>query len=46
VTDVQLPGPLPIAGSALVLLIAAVLASALPAARAAGVDVMKALRAD
>jgi predicted permease len=46
VTDVQLPGPLPIAGSALVLLVAAVLASALPAARAAGVDVMKALRAD
>jgi predicted permease len=43
---VQMPGVLPVAASALVLLLAAVLASVLPAARAARVDVMQALRAD
>jgi ABC-type antimicrobial peptide transport system permease subunit len=44
--DVKLPGALPVAASALVLLIAAVVASVIPAARAARVDVMQALRAD
>jgi ABC-type antimicrobial peptide transport system permease subunit len=43
---VKMPGALPVAASALVLLLAAVLASVLPAARAARVDVMQALRAD
>ena len=40
------PGLLPVAGSALVLLLAAVIASAVPAMRAARVDVMQALRAE
>jgi hypothetical protein len=43
---VQKPGPLPVVLSALVLLLAAVIASALPAARAARVDVMQALRTE
>ena len=45
-TDLKTPGVLPVAGSALVLLIAAVTASVVPAARAARVDVMQALRAE
>jgi predicted permease len=44
--DVQTPGVLPILGSAIVLLAAAVVASILPAARAARVDVIQALRSD
>ena len=44
--DMRLPGAVPIAGSAIVLLTAAVVASVLPAARAARVDVMQALRSD
>ena len=44
--DVQMPGALPVVGSAVVLLAAAVVASVLPAARAARVDVIKALRSD
>jgi len=44
--DVRMPGALPILGSALVLLAAAVIASIWPAARAARVDVMQALRSD
>jgi hypothetical protein len=44
--DVQMPGGVPVLGSALVLLVAAVLASVLPAARAARVDVMQALRSE
>jgi len=44
--DMRLPGVVPVAGSAVVLLAAAVVASVLPAARAARVDVMQALRSD
>jgi ABC-type antimicrobial peptide transport system permease subunit len=40
----KMPGVLPVAGSALLLLFAAVIAAAIPAARAARVDVMQALR--
>ena len=40
------PGSLPVVGAAIVLLAAAVVASVLPAARAARVDVMQALRSD
>jgi len=46
ITDVKMPGATLIAGSALVLLTAAVIAAALPAIRAARVDVMQALRGD
>jgi putative ABC transport system permease protein len=42
----QMPSTLPVAASAVVLLAAAVVASALPAARAARIDVMQALRSD
>ena len=44
--DMRMPDTLPVVGSALVLLAAAVIASALPAARAARVDVIQALRSD
>jgi ABC-type antimicrobial peptide transport system permease subunit len=44
--DLKMPGILPVAGSALILLLAAVIASVIPAARAARVDVIQALRAD
>jgi putative ABC transport system permease protein len=44
--DVKMPGALPVLLSALVLLVAAVMASWLPAARAARIDVTQALRAD
>jgi putative ABC transport system permease protein len=44
--EVRMPGVLPAIGSAIVLLAAAVVASILPAARAARVDVMQALRSD
>ena len=46
IQNVQLPGALPIIGSATVLLAAAVLGSLLPAARASRVDVVQALRAE
>jgi ABC-type antimicrobial peptide transport system permease subunit len=46
VEGVQLPSALPVIASAIVLLAAAVIASAVPAARAARVDVMQALRSD
>ncbi len=46
ISDVQLPGPLPIAGAAIVLLAAAIVAAVWPAARAARVDVVQALRAE
>jgi len=44
--DVRMPSALPVIVSAIVLLAAAVIASAVPAARAARVDVMQALRSD
>ena len=44
--NVRLPGALPVIGSATVLLVAAVIGSLLPAARAARVDVVQALRAE
>jgi putative ABC transport system permease protein len=44
--DVRMPSAVPVIGSAFLLLAAAVVASALPAARAARVDVMQALRSD
>jgi putative ABC transport system permease protein len=44
--DIRMPGTAPVVGSVLVLLAAAVIASALPAARAARVDVMQALRSE
>jgi putative ABC transport system permease protein len=44
--DVRMPSALPVIASALLLLAAAVVASALPAARAARINVMEALRSD
>jgi ABC-type antimicrobial peptide transport system permease subunit len=44
--DLKMPGALPVIVSALVLLGAAVIASMLPAARAARVDVIQALRSE
>jgi ABC-type antimicrobial peptide transport system permease subunit len=46
IPDVQVPGALPILGAATILLAAALVASLLPAARAARVDVMEALRSE
>jgi len=46
VVDMRMPGAVPVVASALVLLAAAVVASVLPAARAARVDVMEALRSE
>jgi ABC-type lipoprotein release transport system permease subunit len=43
---VQMPGALPILGAAAVLLVAAMLASLMPAARASRVDVLQALRSE
>jgi len=44
--DLKMPGALPVIASAFLLLVAAVIASWLPAARAARVDVMQALRSE
>jgi ABC-type antimicrobial peptide transport system permease subunit len=44
--EVKTPGVWPVTGAALVLLAAAVLASVIPAARAARVDVIQALRTE
>ena len=46
VQQLDLPGVLPLAGAALILVGAAITASLMPAARASRVDVMQALRAD
>jgi len=46
VPEVHIPGALPIVGAAVLLAAAAVLASVVPAARAARVDVMEALRSE
>jgi putative ABC transport system permease protein len=44
--DVKMPGPLPVVLAAFVLPTAAAIASGLPAARAARIDVIQALRAE
>ncbi len=46
IQQTQLPGIIPISAAVLLLLVAAVLASLMPAARAARVDVMQALRSE
>jgi len=46
VPELQLPGPIPLIGSAAVIVISAVSASLVPAARAARVDTVQALRAE
>jgi predicted permease len=46
VSELQLPGPIPLLGSAAVVVMSAVLASLVPAARAARIDTMQALRAE
>ena len=46
VPDLKMPSALPVVASALVLLAAAIIASAMPAARAARVDVLQALHSD
>jgi ABC-type antimicrobial peptide transport system permease subunit len=46
IPDIRMPSAVPVVASALVLLAAAGIASALPAARAARVDVIQALRTD
>jgi predicted permease len=46
ITEVEMPGAMPILGAAAVLVAAAVLASLLPAARASRVDVLNALRSE
>ena len=44
--DLKMPGALPVLLSAMVLMAVAIVASVLPAARAAGVDIMQALRSE
>jgi putative ABC transport system permease protein len=46
VEDVRIPGPMPIFGAMTILVAAAILASMMPAARAARVDITQALRSD
>jgi putative ABC transport system permease protein len=46
IAGIKMPGALPIAGAAVVLVTAAIVASLMPAARAARVDVIQALRGD
>ena len=45
-SDPKMPGAVPVVGAGSILLLAAVIASALPAARAARIDVMEALRSN
>src|SRR5262249_413382 len=46
ITDVEIPGVLPIIGAAAILVGAAVLASLMPAVRASRIDVVQALRSE
>jgi putative ABC transport system permease protein len=46
IQSINIPGVLPLAGAAAILITAAILASLMPAARASRVDVMQALRSD
>ena len=46
ITDVRLPGWMPMAGAAIILVAAAVVASLMPAARASRVNVIQALRTE
>jgi predicted permease len=46
IQEIQIPGALPIAGAAVVLIAAAIIASLMPAARASRVDVIQALRSE
>jgi ABC-type antimicrobial peptide transport system permease subunit len=46
VAELQLPGPIPLIGSAAVIVASAVLASLAPAARAARIDTVQALRGE
>jgi predicted permease len=46
ITEVSIPGTLPLVGAAMILVAAAILASVMPAARASRVDVTQALRSD
>ena len=46
IQDVRIPGALPIAAAAVVLVAAAIVASLMPAARASRVDVIQALRSE
>jgi ABC-type antimicrobial peptide transport system permease subunit len=46
IQDVRIPGPLAIFGAATILVVAAIVASVMPAARAARVDVIQALRSE
>jgi predicted permease len=46
VTDIHMPGILPILGASALLVVAAILASLMPAARASRVDVVQALRSE
>jgi predicted permease len=46
VPQLQLPGPVPLLGSAMVVVMSAILASVVPAARAARVDAVRAFRAE
>jgi predicted permease len=46
VAELQLPGPIPLIGSAAVIVTSAIVASLVPAARAARVDTVQALRAE
>jgi putative ABC transport system permease protein len=46
ITEVRIPGAMPILGAAAVLVAAAIVASLMPAARASRVDITQALRSD